>query len=120
MTIMLFTLPYVNFAQYLTLNGEITKNIYTVYKIQRKQLRDRRNKVENKEIKHRKNYFEKELETLKDKPKQAKEKIKPKMIIPGQKDTPKKKKKKPEPKNPASLSISEQINAENRKNEEEG
>ena len=43
------------------------------------------------------------------------------MIIPGQKETPKKKKKKPEPpKNPASLSISEQINAENRKNEEEG
>lgn len=33
MTIMLFTLPYVNFAKYLTLDGEITKNVYTVYKI---------------------------------------------------------------------------------------
>lgn len=73
-------------------------------------MRIRRNLVEKKEIKHRKNYFEGELEKNKNKTKQVKAKIKPKMIIPGQKETPKKK-KSPQKKH---MSMSEQINAENR------
>jgi len=80
---MLFTLPYVNFAQYLTLQGEITKNIYTLYQIQRVQLKKRRDLVANGDIKHRKNYFEAELERIKNLPPALKEKIKPKMILPG-------------------------------------
>lgn len=37
----------------------------------------------NGDIKHRKNYFEAELERIKNLPPALKEKIKPKMILPG-------------------------------------
>ena len=33
MVIMFFTLPYTKLAQYILINGEITKNIYTLYQI---------------------------------------------------------------------------------------
>lgn len=31
MVIMFFTLPYTKLAQYIQINGEITKNVYTLY-----------------------------------------------------------------------------------------
>lgn len=49
--IMFFTLPYVALAKILILKGEITKNIFTLYQVQKKKLKDRRKKLSNEKEK---------------------------------------------------------------------
>lgn len=55
--IMFLTLPYVNLAKILILKGEITKNIFTLYQVQKKKLKDRRNKLTNEKDKEKKAKF---------------------------------------------------------------
>lgn len=43
--IMFLTLPYMALAKILMLKGEITKNIFTLYQVQKKKLKDRRKKL---------------------------------------------------------------------------
>ena len=49
--IMFLTLPYVALAKILILNGEITKNIFTLYQVQKKKLKERRKKLSNEKEK---------------------------------------------------------------------
>jgi len=48
---MFLTLPYVALAKILILNGEITKNIFTLYQVQKKKLKERRKKLSNEKEK---------------------------------------------------------------------
>tara|TARA_B110000285_G_scaffold149011_1_gene166330 strand:- start:1029 stop:2306 length:1278 start_codon:yes stop_codon:yes gene_type:complete len=54
--IMFFTLPYTKLCQIIMLNDEVTKNIFTIYQVQRKQLITRREKNPNNT--DRKKFFE--------------------------------------------------------------
>jgi hypothetical protein len=54
--IMFFTLPYTKLCQIIMLNDEVTKNIFTIYQVQRKQLITRREKNPNNS--DRKKFFE--------------------------------------------------------------
>lgn len=46
MIIMLVTLPYTYLSKFMMINGEITKNIFTLYQVQKKKLKARRENVE--------------------------------------------------------------------------
>jgi hypothetical protein len=57
MIIMFLTLPYTYFSKVMMLTGEITKNIFTLYQVQKKKLKERRDQVEKKDSAF-KSYFE--------------------------------------------------------------
>lgn len=42
---MFFTLPYTFLCKFIMLNDEVTKNIFSIYQVQRKQLNHRREKI---------------------------------------------------------------------------
>jgi hypothetical protein len=42
MIIMMITLPYTYMSKFMMINGEITKNIFTLYQVQKKKLKARR------------------------------------------------------------------------------
>jgi len=46
MVIMFCTLPYVKLAMYIQILGESTKNIYTLFQIQKTKLKERRDNVD--------------------------------------------------------------------------
>lgn len=45
MVIMLITLPYIYMSKFMMINGEITKNIFTLYQVQKKKLKARREAI---------------------------------------------------------------------------
>jgi len=57
MIIMFLTLPYVYVSQLIMLSGEVTKNIFTVYQVQRRKLRERRSNAKQ-ETEEWKIYFD--------------------------------------------------------------
>mmetsp|Transcript_39558 Transcript_39558/g.60445 ORF Transcript_39558/g.60445 Transcript_39558/m.60445 type:complete len:423 (-) Transcript_39558:1026-2294(-) len=57
MIIMFLTLPYVYISQLIMLSGEVTKNIFTLYQVQRRKLRERRSQVKQ-DTEEWKLYFE--------------------------------------------------------------
>lgn len=112
MVIMFFTLPYTKLAQYIQINGEITKNIYTLYQIQQTKLQERRDSVEASDKNAWKKFFT-EVKPEKEKPAEdVPKKKKPAMILKNASAPPPTKKKKKK-----SASYSDQINQENRENE---
>jgi hypothetical protein len=76
--------------------GEINKNIFTLFQVQKRLLRSRRNDLQNFTKDTWKKYFEQNVEKLEEKDKPSK-KVRPKMVKKGvaeaQVDKPKKKKK---------------------------
>lgn len=57
MVIMFLTLPYSYFSKLMMLSGEIVKNVFTLYQVQKKKLKDRRENSE-KQDENWKNYFD--------------------------------------------------------------
>jgi hypothetical protein len=57
--IMLITLPYTIMSQIMMMSGEITKNVFTLYQVQKRKLKERREKSE-KDKEDWKLYFEQE------------------------------------------------------------
>ena len=57
MIIMFLTLPYVYMSQLIMISGEVTKNIFTLYQVQRRKLRGRRSNAKQ-ETEEWKVYFE--------------------------------------------------------------
>lgn len=55
--IMFLTLPYMALAKILMLHGEITKNIFTLYQVQRKKLKTRRQQLADEKPKDQQNKF---------------------------------------------------------------
>jgi hypothetical protein len=53
MIIMVITLPYTYVSKFMMISGEITKNIFTLYQVQKRKLKERKEKVEA--IEHDKN-----------------------------------------------------------------
>jgi len=45
MIIMMITLPYTFLSKFMMINGEITKNIFTLYQVQKKKLKARREAI---------------------------------------------------------------------------
>jgi len=95
MIIMFLTLPYTYFSKMMMMSGEITKNVFTLYQVQKVKLKERRENSE-KEKENWKNYFDEQ-----DKKKEAendggeKKKVRLKsMMITGPQDALKKQKKK--------------------------
>lgn len=116
MVIMFFTLPYTKLAQYIQINGEITKNIYTLYQIQKTKLKERRDNVEASDKIAWKKFFQedelKKQEKEKAEPEESPKKKKPAMVLKNASAPPPAKKKKKKLNN-----YSEMINQENRDNE---
>lgn len=116
---MFLTLPYVALAKILILNGEITKNIFTLYQVQKKKLKDRRKKLANEKEKDQKSKFRQYFADQKEDEGEEEKQVKPSMryksmeTVIGDRPNIKKKKKK------YNQSYSEDINDENRKNEED-
>ena len=46
MIIMVITLPYTYMSKFMMINGEITKNIFTLYQVQKKKLKARREAIQ--------------------------------------------------------------------------
>jgi hypothetical protein len=46
MIIMLTTLPYTYLSKFMMINGEITKNIFTLYQVQKRKLKERREAIQ--------------------------------------------------------------------------
>ena len=44
--IMLITLPYTIMSQIMMMSGEITKNVFTLYQVQKRKLKERRENTE--------------------------------------------------------------------------
>lgn len=105
MVIMFFTLPYTKLAQYIQINGEITKNIYTMYQIQKTKLTQRRDNVEASDKAAWKKYFAESSEKQKDEPAEEAPKRKPGMVLKNASAPPPAKKKKKK-----ATSYSDQIN----------
>jgi len=59
MVIMFFTLPYTYFSKVFMFTGEITKNVFTLYQVQKRKLKTRRENTE-KGANGYKNFFEEE------------------------------------------------------------
>jgi len=57
MVIMFLTLPYSYFSKLMMLSGEIVKNVFTLYQVQKRKLKDRRENSE-KQDENWKNYFD--------------------------------------------------------------
>ena len=118
--IMFFTLPYVALAKLLILNGEITKNIFTLYQVQKKKLKDRRKKLSSEKEKDQKAKFRQFFADQKNDDPEEEKQVKPSMrfksmeTVIGDRTNIKKKKKKQ-----YNSSYADEINAENRKAEED-
>mmetsp|Transcript_8499 Transcript_8499/g.14296 ORF Transcript_8499/g.14296 Transcript_8499/m.14296 type:complete len:728 (+) Transcript_8499:520-2703(+) len=110
MIIMFFTLPYVYFSQFIMVEGEITKNIFTLYQVQRKKLRERRNQAQVGSSEWRE-FFVKQAKKsrIAAEKKLGESKKKPQMVFKGQQEKLKK---------PKNKTMSDMINQENRRNEE--
>lgn len=120
MIIMMFTLPYTVLSKYMMQSGEITKNIFTLYQVQKKKLKRRREHAEKAQD-NWKSWFEKEEE--KEDPDikfKAQKRVKSTMLSNGKSldEVKKKKVKKPVVDMPINDYAAE-INAENRKAEAE-
>ena len=125
MIIMFLTLPYTYFSKMMMMSGEITKNVFTLYQVQKVKLKERRENSE-KEKENWKNYFDEQ-----DKKKEAendggeKKKVRLKsMMITGPQDALKKQKKKEKKKENKTKKneindYQAEINAENREAEED-
>lgn len=112
MVIMFFTLPYTMLAQYILILGDITKNIYTLYQIQKTKLKKRRDNVEFSDKTTWKKFFQEDEIQKKEKEMAAGDEVtqkkKPAMVLKNASAPPPVKKKKKK------QTISEQINQENR------
>ena len=116
MIIMMFTLPYTFISQFMMQNGEITKNIFTLYQVQKKKLKLRREKAEKAQENWKSFFFDQEdAEEIEERFK-PKKRVKSMMISNGKNlDEVKKKKKKPAKEQaPAASDYAAEINAENR------
>jgi hypothetical protein len=112
--IMFFTLPYTILTQVVMVAGEITKNVFTLYQVQRRKLRKRRNEIKDQAA-LKKNFFTEDVTTAAT-DSEKKKAQKPVMKIKGQEvDQPAKPKKKKK----LALSYADEINNENRQNENE-
>lgn len=60
--IMFFTLPYTILTQVVMVAGEITKNVFTLYQVQRRKLRKRRNEIKDQAA-LKKNFFTEDVTT---------------------------------------------------------
>jgi hypothetical protein len=58
MIIMMITLPYTFMSKFMMINGEITKNIFTLYQVQKKKLKARREAIQKDQQENWKSYFE--------------------------------------------------------------
>jgi len=75
MVIMFFTLPYSYFSKLMMRTGEITKNIFTLYQVQKRKLKGRRETFE-KQDQNWKSFFEVEEKKLEEQNEEPKEKVK--------------------------------------------
>lgn len=117
--IMFLTLPYMALAKILILKGEITKNIFTLYQVQKKKLKNRRKSLSDVKPKDHQKMFKKFFQEQKEIEEEEEKQVKPSMRfksmeqVIGDRSNYKRKKTK---KNTA---YADEINAENRQREEE-
>lgn len=103
MIIMMITLPYTYISKFMMINGEITKNIFTLYQVQKRKLKERREANLDKNSSEWKSFFiDQQREENIDDLYKSKKRVKS-MMISKNKDIEevmnKKKKKKEEKKN---------------------
>lgn len=58
MIIMITTLPYTFMSKFMMINGELTKNIFTLYQVQKRKLKERREAMKQDKVDNWKTYFE--------------------------------------------------------------